>query len=308
MAAESFSRRADWLIAQLAERQHGVVARRQVLRAGMTRHQLNHRLRNGRLHEIHRGVYLVGHPVPTDLGREAAALLACGPGAILSHRNAAKLWQLLAYPASDRVCVTVPPGRAIERPGIEVHRAALARRDIRRRHGLTLTSPPRTVLDLAAELDREDLEGLVGEATFRRLASERELRGQLERNPAKRGTASLRDILDLPSGPRRTRSPAERRMLRLLRAEGLRGYEVNGRIHGYEVDVLWRELDFAVEIDGYDAHSGRVAFERDRLKISTLNSYGLTVMPVTGRQLRDDPGGVRDRLLRALALTGYEGC
>ena len=94
-------------------------------------------------------------------------------------------------------------------------------------------------------------------------------------------------------------------MLRLLRRGRFRGYELNGRIHRFEVDVLWRELNFAVEIDGYEAHSGRLAFERDRLKVATLKARGLDVMPVTARQLRKDPGGVLARLLRALELAGY---
>ena len=94
-------------------------------------------------------------------------------------------------------------------------------------------------------------------------------------------------------------------MLRLLRRAGFRGYELNARIHGFEVDVLWRELNFGVEIDGYEAHSGRLAFERDRLKVATLKARGLDVMPVTARQLREDPDGVLARLLRALELAGY---
>jgi very-short-patch-repair endonuclease len=94
-------------------------------------------------------------------------------------------------------------------------------------------------------------------------------------------------------------------MLRLLRDASLGEHELNARIHGYEVDVLWRELGFAIEIDGYRAHSGRVAFERDRLKIATLKAHGLDVMPVTPRQLRADPKGVLARLRRALALAGH---
>ncbi|MEK6327077.1 MAG: DUF559 domain-containing protein [Actinomycetota bacterium] len=234
-----------------------------------------------------------------------AALLACGRHAILSHRSAAALWDLLPYPAAAQACVTVPPGRSATRPGIEVHRARIARRDVRHREGMLLTSPPRTMLDLASELASEDLERLVAEAEYRRLASARELRDQLERNPGKRGNATLRAVLDLPGGPRRTRSPAERRMLRLLRRAGFTGYELNRRIHGFEVDVLWPELDFAVEIDGYDAHSGRLAFERDRLKVATLKAQGLDVMPITPRQLRDDPDGVVARLVSALERAGY---
>jgi very-short-patch-repair endonuclease len=81
---------------------------------------------------------------------------------------------------------------------------------------------------------------------------------------------------------------------------------MNARIHGYEVDVLWRQLDFAAEIDGYDGHGGRTAFERDRLKIATLKAQGVNVMPVTPRQLHDDPAAVLERLLRALRDAGYQ--
>ena len=89
-------------------------------------------------------------------------------------------------------------------------------------------------------------------------------------------------------------------MLALLRRAGLTGYETNARIHGYEVDFLWREHGLVVEVDGYDAHSGRVAFERDRLKNAALTSRGLTVMLITGRQIRGDSDAVLDHVLRAL--------
>jgi very-short-patch-repair endonuclease len=305
MGRKSVARPADRLIAELAARQHGVVARWQLLAAGITARQINLRLKGGRLHQIHHGVYLVGHAVPPPLGREQAALLACGRSAVLSHRTAAHLWNLFPYPASAPVCVAAPPERGTVRPGIRAHRATLSRRDVRHHRRLALTSPPRTILDLAHELIQDNLEQLVAEGAYRRLASEQELHDQLERNPGKRGNAKIRAVLDLPGGPRRTRSRSEPRMLRLLRDSGLDGYEINGRVYGYEVDVLWRELNFAVEVDGYDAHSGRVPFERDRLKIATLQANGVGVMPITGRQLRDDRAGVEKRLLRGLERAGY---
>jgi very-short-patch-repair endonuclease len=89
-------------------------------------------------------------------------------------------------------------------------------------------------------------------------------------------------------------------MLRLLRKAGLHGYELNARVHGYEVDILWRREGLVVEIDGYHAHGGRVAFERDRLKAAILEANGLKVMPVTPRLIRDDPRGVVARLRAAL--------
>jgi len=254
----------------------------------------------GRLHELHRGVYLVGHTIPPKYAPEMAALLACAPNAILSHRTAAALWALLPYPTPPPVCVTIPPKRTLSRPRIEIQRTPLERRDTRHRQGLALTSPPRTILDLAAALELDDLEALVAEAHYRHLATEPELHDQLARNPGRPGNKRLRSILDLPNGPQRTRSPAERDLLAMLRRHRITGFETNARIHGYEVDFLFRERGLLVEVDGYDAHSGRAAFERDRLKLATLTAAGLRVMQVTGRQVRRDERAVLDRLLRAL--------
>lgn len=157
---------------------------------------------------------------------------------------------------------------------------------------------------MAALLDERALEHLAAEARFRRLASESELRNQLDRNPGRRGTARLRRVLGLPGGSRRTRSPAERDLLRLLRKNGIEGYETNVRVAGYEVDFCWPDRRFVIEVDGWDGHSGQIAFERDRLKVATLRANGISVMPVTGRQIRRDPDGVIDRIRRALTSSG----
>jgi very-short-patch-repair endonuclease len=299
MGTQSPTRVVDRAIAELAGRQHGVVARSQLLERAVTPDQIKLRLRNGRLHQVHRGIYLVGHDVPTRHARDMAALLASGSGAVLSHRSAADLWQLLPYPADARACVTVPRGRTTRRPRIEAHRATVPRSDIRRRSGMWLTSPPRTIIDLASRLGPNLLERVVAEAQYRRLATESELSDLLRRHTGKRGIGVVRTILDRPGGARRTRSPAERQMLHLLRRTGVTGYETNARIHGYEVDLLWRELGVVVEIDGYDAHSGRIAFERDRLKVATLTANGLRVVPFTGRQIRDAPQSVIRTLFQA---------
>jgi very-short-patch-repair endonuclease len=275
---------------------------RSCLRPASARGRSDRRLADERLHPVHRGIYLVGHRAPPPLAREAAALLACGPRAVLSHRTAAALWELLPYPVSADVCVTVPGGTRHTRPGLAIVRSTLERRDVRRRRGLRLTSPPRTILDVASALDDETLERLVADAEYRRLASEREIRQQLERNPGRHGTPALRALLGMPGGPQRTRSPAERHLLRLLRREGLEGYELNARIHGHEVDVLWRAEGLVLEVDGYDAHMGRIAFERDRLKAATLEAHGVVVMPITPRRLLADPEGVFGRLRAALEM------
>lgn len=301
MHPQSSTRSADRVIAAFAARQHGTVARWQLLGAGVTAEQVKVRRAAHRLNELHRGVYLAG-AVPGPHSHEMAALLAFRLRAALSHRSAASLWGLLPHPAAASVWVTVAPGRSPTRPGIEASRARLRRRDVRRREGMLVTSPPRTVLDMAPLLGPYDLEVLVAEATYRGLASERELRDQLERNPGRRGVGALREVLELPGGPRRTRSEAERWMLRLLRSRGIEGYEVNARVAGHEVDFLWPDAALVLEVDGYDAHRGRVAFERDRLRWATLEAKGLAIMPVTGRQVRRDPDGVVERLLAALRL------
>jgi very-short-patch-repair endonuclease len=288
------------VIARLAARQYGVVARWQLLAAGVSRHQIALRLAAGRLHELHRGIYLVGHEVPTRYAHETAAVLAYRGAGTISHESATTLWELTPNPAPNPVHITLPPARTGIRAKIAVHRATLNPRDVRRRHGLSLTSPPRAILEVAACLKPNALESVVAEAHYRRLASDAELRDQLERNPGKRGVRRLREVLDLPGGPRRTRSPGEAELLVRLRRAGVTGYETNTRIHGYEVDFLWRDAGLVVEVDGYDAHSGRVAFERDRLKAAALTAHGLVVMHVTGRQIRRDADGVLTRILRAL--------
>jgi very-short-patch-repair endonuclease len=299
MRPQSFSQWADRTIARMAARQHGVVERTELLAAGVTARQIKIRLASGRLVEIHRGVYLVG-TIPGPHSLEMAALLACGPRSVLSHRSAACLWNLLPYPAPAPVWITIPPERSASRPRINAIRASLAPRDIRTRHSMRLTSPPRTILDMASLLDPDELESLIAEAHFRGKAREHELRDQRERNPHKRGVARLRRVLDIPGGPRRTRSPAERWLLRLLRKHRITGYENNARIHGYEVDFLWPEEGLVVEVDGYDAHSGRVAFVSDRLKRAKLTAHGLHVLEVTGRQIRNHPKGVIHPFRRAL--------
>jgi very-short-patch-repair endonuclease len=296
MDPQSLMHTADRVIAALAAAQHGVVARFQLLARGITAQQIKVRLRAGRLHELHRGVYLVGHEVPPRYASEMAALLACRPGAVLSHRTAASLWNLVPYPAPGDVCVTIPPERTAIRPKLEIHRARIDRRDIRRRHRLALTSPARTLLDLAGTYEEAELERIVAEAHYRNLAREPELRTQLARHPHRPGNRALRTILELPGGPQRTRSAGERALLALLRRAGIAGFECNARVHGYEVDFLWRDPGLVVEVDGYDGHSSRGAFERDRLKSATLTAHGLTVMPITGRQIRDDPRGVVARI------------
>ena len=277
-----------------------MVYREQLLAAGVTAAEIRTRLETGRLIELHRGVYRVG-PVAPPLAAEQAALFACRPGAVLSHFSAAAVWRLRSYGSGAPIWVTVRYGRCPKRRNVRVRRAEVERVDVRNREGLAVMSPSRTILDCAALLaDRYALESMVGEAAYRHLASLSELEGQLERNRGRPGTSALREVLALPGGPQRTRSSGERQFLRILRRNGFRGFEVNSRIHGWEVDFLWREIGFAVELDGWEGHSSRTAFERDRLKWAELGAAGIHVMPISGRQMARDERGVMDRLWAAL--------
>jgi very-short-patch-repair endonuclease len=303
MDPQSRGHQADLLISRIGARQHGVVAWGQLVAAGVTPTMIRFRVRSGRLHVVHRGVYSLT-PVITERGRQQAALLACGPGAVLSHRSAGDIWRLLEYPGAARPWVTVAPSRSAGRPGIEIVRARVGAADIRTREGLRVTSPPRTVLDLSRHLNQEELENLVAESCYRGLASERELRDQIERYPRRPGNRAVRQVLALDGGPQRTRSAAERALLRLLREDGMRGFEVNAKVQGREVDFLWRAQSFAVEVDGWDGHKSRVAFERDRAKWSFLRSAGLDVMPVGAQRLKREPIAILKEIRSALSARG----
>lgn len=294
---------ADAVIVALAAAQKAVVTHAQLLERGVSRHEIATRLADGRLRELHRGVYLVG-PVAPLYAMEQAALFACGGVAALSHLTAAALWRLIELNRLPGIpALTIPRGKRVRRSRVEIHRLPLDARDTRRLHGMPLTSPPRTVLDMAAVLgDPYELEALVAEANFRSLATEAELVAQLECNPQRTGIPALRSVLAIPGGPQRTRSSGERKLLQLLRAAGVTGFQANARIHGREIDFLWRDLDFGLELDGWDGHKGRIAFERDRLKIAELKARGVDLMPITGRQLRDDPEAVVGRVIAALAV------
>jgi very-short-patch-repair endonuclease len=291
-------------VAELAARQYGVVTRAQLLAVGLGRRAIDLRLRAGRLHPVHRGVYLVGHTTAPRYAREMAAVLACGPGSVLSHLSAAHVWALLRCPAHDcDVDVSVcgrNPGR---KPGIRVHRVGkLAAADVHKGARIPITTPARTLLDLAASGTIRDLERACAEAQARRLVGQREVVALLDRHRHGSGTAALRRMTDTDAAPPLTRSEAERRFLELVRAAQLPPPEVNVRVGRHEVDFLWREPGVVVEVDGFDFHSSRAAFERDRLRDTELGALGYRVMRVTWRQIVHRPHAMLVRIAQALAV------
>jgi very-short-patch-repair endonuclease len=233
-----------------------------------------------------------------------AAVLACGRNAVVSHHSAAYLWRLLPDAARARdVDVTVPARDPGKKPGIRVHRTrALDRRDVRTCDGVPITTPARTLLDLAGEASARELERALAEAHVRRLTSRRDLLSLLARHGGRPGSPEIRRFLEADQGTRPTRSQAEERLLALVRAARLPMPDVNVRVGPIEVDFLWREERLVVEVDGFRFHASRAAFERDRLRDAELQAGGLRVMRVTWRQLTREREATLARIARALVV------
>lgn len=287
-------------IARVAARQHGAIARRQLLELGLPADTIAGRLKDGRLHALYRGVYLVGPPPGPARAPEMGAVLACGPGAVLSHRSAGRLWGL-SIDLDDEPDVTVPgrdPGR---KRGIRTHRTrTLSAPDRSAREGIPVTAPARTVLDLAEIVSPAEVERVLAEAERSRLFPRRLLGAALARHPGRRGAAVVRAAIAGP-GPALTRSEAERRLLDLIRAANLDRPRLNARVGAYEVDFLWPDQRLVVEVDGFAFHADRKAFESDRRRDGWLAARGYHVIRVTWRQIVEQPEATLATVAMALA-------
>jgi very-short-patch-repair endonuclease len=195
--------------------------------------------------------------------------------------------------------VTVAGRETRDRPGIRSHTARLHPRDATRKHGISVTSPARTLLDLAATLPQRELDRAVEQAQVQRQASLHSLNEQFARYPGHQGTAALTEAIR--TDPAFTRMELERRMLALIRAVRLPAPEVNVMLGIWEVDFLWRDARLIVETDGYAFHSSHRAFERDRRKDQELQAGGRRVIRFTWRQITDEPEAVIAALAVALA-------
>lgn len=293
--------RPERAIAELAAKQRGVITRAQLLELGLTRTTIDNWVKHSRLHPLYRGVFLLGHPRPIAGARNLAAVLACGRGAVLSHLSAAGLWRLLPGREGD-VDVTVPGRNPGRRRGIRVHRVnGLDRRDVRKLGGIPITSPARTIFDVAAVVRRRELEQALAEAYARRLARRSDFVSLLARRSSLPGTRALRALLD-DGTPALTRSQAEERLLALIRTAELPAPEINVRIGRDEVDFMWRDQRLIVEVDGFRFHSSRSAFEHDRRRDAELSSQGFRVIRITWRQIVDRPEALIARLAKALVV------
>jgi very-short-patch-repair endonuclease len=233
-------------------------------------------------------VYAVGHPGLSREGWWTAAVLAAGPEAVLSHRSAAELWELVRKP-SPVIHVSAHAHRRIK--GVIVHRPRQI--DRATRNGIPVTTVHRTLVDLAATTDRGELRRALHQAQLLHSLTSPELSATPTRG--RKHAAALKEPAD------RTRSELERRFLRLCDRHGIETPENNVRLAGLEVDFLWRRAKVVAELDGWAYHRSREAFEQDRERDQRLKRAGHDVVRFTYRQVRDEPGSVAATVRAALA-------
>jgi very-short-patch-repair endonuclease len=278
------------VIAAIAAKQHGNITRAQMLAAGLGDDTVDSWLRRGRLYQLHRGVYALGHLALPPLGAQMAAVLACGEAALLSHSSAAHVWGLRPRPMDGIVEVTVMGTHVRGRRGIKVHRtAALDPLDARLHQNIPITAPGRALLEIAPELTTRELERALDEAFVRKLTTRSEVAAVLARYPRQRGSAILQELIDARRSTARTNSGGEEAFLRLIREAGLPRPRVNAKIGRWVADFYWPEQGVVVEIDGHDFHSSRTALERDHRKDLDLQDAGLRVLRFSGRQVSREP-------------------
>jgi uncharacterized protein DUF559/putative AbiEi antitoxin of type IV toxin-antitoxin system len=275
----------DRRLADLARRQYGVVIRAQLYEMGFGDRAIARRVKAGRLHRLYRGVYAVGHTIVPPRGRWLAAVLACGEGAVLSHRSAAALWGIRPS-AAARIDVTVPRTSGVRSTAaIVVHRPKRPVDSVVR-DGIPVTTAGRTLADLATALPRRSLEKACEAAETLRL--------HVEVDPAHPGAKRLAEV----DAGVMTRSPLEDEFLELCDRYDIPRPLVNVTVGGFEVDFCWPAERLIAETDGR-SHRTRAAFERDRARDALLTALGWRVMRFTTRQVRGDPVTVAARVISA---------
>jgi very-short-patch-repair endonuclease len=240
---------------------------------------------------VHRGVYAAGHRRLSREGHYLAAVLASGAGAVLSHCSAADLWELRAS-KETRIDVIATTHRRGDRK-IRVHANAIGAADTTTHQGITVTTPRRTLLDLAAVVPQPELERAIRQAVYQRLTTTALLAEAVHEHAGRRGVKRLRKtLIHLGEAPGLTRSGLEDSFLRFLRRHSLPMPELNVEMSigpcNIEADCLWRDERLIVELDGRDAHDSTPAFESDRARDSALTAALWRVVRVTSTRLRHD--------------------
>jgi hypothetical protein len=295
-------------IVAIAERQHAMIHRAQLLAIGLSSKAIDRRVAAGRLHPMYRGVYALGHRVVTLKGRWMAAVLACGPGAVLSHRDAAALVGLRP-PTGTLMEVTARGVRV--REGIRSYRTALCTDEMTRADNIPTTTWARTLIDLAAILPHHQLARALEQAERLRIFDLGELQPLMDRHAGRPGVPALNEALhEHRPETHRTRNDLEALLVELCRLAGLplptalnASFDLpDGR--RIEPDAIWREHKVIVEVDGYETHGTRSAFESDRVRDAELQILGWRVLRTTWLQLERTPHEFVDRLRRLLRTAG----
>ena len=288
--------------ARVSARQCGVITYQQLIACGLSGNRVEQRVRSGQLQRLWRGVYAFGHKQLTREGRLIAAVLACGPGAVLSHRSAAAHWELLGT-GQRRIDVTVPTRASrATRKGIRLHRSRrLDPADVTERNGIPITTVARTLVDLNAVVPDRLVERALEQAYIGRLIAPHAIEEALARANGRKTRALRRLIAAEHRTATVTRSELEERFLTLIGLAGLPDPEVNAWLHGYEVDFLWRDRRRVVEVDGHAYHSTRQAATRDRRKDNDLEIAGFRVTRFTADQILHDPDDTLARAKQVLA-------
>ena len=277
-------------LSELATRQHGVASRPQLRSLGFGDEAIKAALAEGRLWRLHEEVFAVGHRRVSQRGYWWAAVLAYGPGAVLSHQSAAALWEL----RRDRrglIHVTAPRGRqgVRRREGIWIHRCKLRPEEVTTGNGIPATTVARTLFDLAEVAPYEEVQQAAEAPARRNLLQLRELESVCEHGRGRRALRPVRPLLVDLGAPVEGRSPLEIRFAEFLRKHSITAPVQNVHILGHEVDALWPAAKLIVELDSWEHHGHRAAFERDRARDPQLLLAGYRTIRVTHRRLDDEP-------------------
>jgi very-short-patch-repair endonuclease len=288
-------------LADIAGRQHGIVSRKQSEGAGVSSETINRWIRKDRLHRIHRGVYALGHDAITIRGRWMAAVLASGPGAVLSHRSATALWGIWGS-GTGETYVIVPRHTGSHR-SIKRHFGALPDDEITTLDGIPVTSAARAVLDLAVDKGGAAAESALREMEYLGIYGPVSLPTLLARHPKHQGATIVKRCLerleDDPGG--RLRSPLEELFLPFLDAHQIRRPRLNHWItlgdDRFQVDCYWPEARLIGELDDFQSHGTRRAMSKDRRRDRRLLTATFRVVRITEAQLRSEPAELAADLL-----------
>jgi very-short-patch-repair endonuclease len=283
---------------KLSRAQHGVVTRAQLMERGLTEKAIAHRLRVGRLHRLWRGVYAVGRPEVSQRGWWMAAVLSCGPLALLSHRSAAALWGIVTGPVEREIEVVVPGELRRRRQGIRLRRRADLSSEHRREVvGIPVTDPVSTLVDLASCVVEWRVEKAINDADRLGLIGVEALRGELQSLRPRPGMACLRRLLGCDA---LTDTGLEREFLDIVREAGLSMPMTQAWVNGYRVDFYWPDLGLVVEADGWLHHRTPGEQVTDRRRDQAHAKAGLTTLRFAERQVRHEPRQVRATLLAVM--------